>query len=113
MPVSDLTETVSQWIVEAQRIIVFTGAGVSTESGIPDFRSPGGLWDRYDPEEFYFQKFVTSEKSRKAYWRMHSELYGLMKGVKPNKVVRHTSSFDNLEHKIYLWTTPLKKIDNQ
>jgi len=36
-----------------------------------------------------------------------------MKGVKPDKVVRLTSSFDNLEHKIYLWTTPLKKIDNQ
>ncbi len=36
-----------------------------------------------------------------------------MKGVKPDKVVRLASSFDNLEHKIYLWTTPLKKIDNQ
>jgi len=93
----DSIEIVSQWIVEAQRIIVFTGAGVSTESGIPDFRSPGGLWDRYDPEEFYFQRFVSSEKSRKMYWKMHSELYGLLTSVKPNAAHQACVELDRFE----------------
>ena len=43
MQESDPIGTISQWIAQAKRIIVFTGAGVSTESGIPDFRSAGGL----------------------------------------------------------------------
>jgi len=51
-------------IREAEKILVFTGAGLSTESGIPDFRSPGGVWDKYDPSDFYFQKFVSDEKAR-------------------------------------------------
>jgi NAD-dependent deacetylase len=46
-------------IRESENILVFTGAGLSTESGIPDFRSPGGIWDRYDPSDFYFQKIVS------------------------------------------------------
>ena len=49
----------------AKRVVVFAGAGLSTESGIPDFRSPGGVWDRYNPEDFYFQNFIASEASRK------------------------------------------------
>ncbi|MDP3016554.1 MAG: Sir2 family NAD-dependent protein deacetylase, partial [Deltaproteobacteria bacterium] len=55
---------VAEWIIYAKRTVVFGGAGLSTESGIPDFRSPGGVWDRYDPEDFYFQKFLASEASR-------------------------------------------------
>jgi len=51
-------------IEEAQKILVFTGAGLSTESGIPDFRSPGGVWDKYDPSDFYFHKILSDEKAR-------------------------------------------------
>ena len=93
----DSIETVSEWISEAKRIIVFTGAGVSTESGIPDFRSRGGLWDRYDPEEFYFQRFLASEKSRKLYWKMHTELYGLLTRVRPNRAHEACAELDRLE----------------
>ncbi len=39
-------------MIESKNIVVFTGAGVSPESGIPDFRSPGGIWSRYDPADF-------------------------------------------------------------
>ena len=81
---NEAIEKVAQWIAEAKKVVVFTGAGVSTESGIPDFRSPGGLWDRYDPREFYFQVFLTSEEARIKYWQMHSELHRLLKTVKPN-----------------------------
>ncbi len=53
-------------IADARRIVVFTGAGISTESGIPDFRSPGGVWSRMKP--IYFQDFVASEERRREAW---------------------------------------------
>jgi len=51
---------------DARTIVVFTGAGISTESGIPDFRSPGGVWSRMKP--IYFQEFVSSEDKRREAW---------------------------------------------
>jgi len=77
-------EQISQWIISSRRIVIFVGAGLSTESGIPDFRSPGGVWDRYDPEDFYFQNFVSSEASREKYWQMATEMYEPMKKARPN-----------------------------
>ncbi len=70
---------------ESEKILVFAGAGLSTESGIPDFRSPGGIWDRYDPSDFYFQKIVSDEKTREKYWKMSSEFYQMMKDALPNR----------------------------
>jgi NAD-dependent deacetylase len=58
--------TLKQLIDQARRVVVFTGAGVSTESGIPDFRSPGGVWSRMKP--IYFQEFVASEDKRREAW---------------------------------------------
>ncbi len=78
-------ERVAEWVLASKRVVVFTGAGVSTESGIPDFRSPGGLWERYDPNEFLFQKFISNEESRKKYWKMNLDFYSLLKKIKPNK----------------------------
>jgi NAD-dependent deacetylase len=75
---------VAEWILSSKRTVVFAGAGLSTESGIPDFRSPGGVWDKYDPEDFYFQKFLSSETSREKYWRMSTEMYEPMKRAQPN-----------------------------
>ena len=72
-------------ILKAKKILVFTGAGLSTESGIPDFRSPGGLWDKYDPSDFYFQKFISDEKAREKYWQMSTASYGMMKNAIPNR----------------------------
>src|SRR3989304_3353057 len=76
---------VAQWIVNAKRTVVFSGAGLSTESGIPDFRSPGGVWDKYDPQDFYFQRFLASEASREKYWQMATEMYESMKHAEPNQ----------------------------
>ena len=53
--------------------MVFTGAGISTESGIPDFRGPDGLWKRVDPKLFTLQRYVSDPESRKTSWRMRLE----------------------------------------
>jgi NAD-dependent deacetylase len=76
-------EQLAQLIVKSRRVIVFTGAGISTESGIPDFRSPGGIWSKYDPEDFTIQKFLSSSTGRKTIWRMSLE-GGLLTEAKPN-----------------------------
>jgi NAD-dependent deacetylase len=75
---------IAQWINTSKRVVVFSGAGLSTESGIPDFRSPGGVWDKYDPEDFYFQNFIASETSREKYWQMATEMWEPIKQAQPN-----------------------------
>jgi len=69
-------------IQSAKRAVVFTGAGISTESGVPDFRSPGGIWTRMKP--IYFQEFVASEEKRRESWER--TFSGAMRwtGAKPN-----------------------------
>ena len=73
----------AQLIRESKKTIVFTGAGVSTESGIPDFRSPGGIWSKYDPEDFTIQRFLSSLDARKTLWKMSAEGELLME-AEPN-----------------------------
>jgi len=65
-----LTERVAELILKAKRVVVFTGAGVSTESGIPDFRGPDGLWEKFDPDDFTYEKFIRSPDARRKQWRM-------------------------------------------
>jgi NAD-dependent deacetylase len=67
---------------EASRIVVFTGAGISTESGIPDFRSPGGIWSKVTP--IYFEEFVASEEKRLEDWRRRFKMAREFAEVKPN-----------------------------
>lgn len=69
-------------IQQSSRIVGFTGAGISTESGIPDYRSQGGLWDRYQP--VYFQDFLQSETSRREYWQRHADIWPTIRDAKPN-----------------------------
>jgi len=78
-----LIRQLADLIIESKRIVVFTGAGVSTESGIPDFRSPDGIWTKYDPEDFTYQKFVSGKEARKKMYFMLEES-GLLTGSKPN-----------------------------
>jgi NAD-dependent deacetylase len=69
-------------IAEARRAVVFTGAGISTESGIPDFRSPGGVWSRMKP--IMFEEFLAREAKRREAWtRAFSGVAGWV-GARPN-----------------------------
>ena len=69
-------------VEECRRGVVFTGAGISTESGIPDFRSPGGIWTKYQPIDFH--DFIASEEMRRESWRRKFATDAVMKAAEPN-----------------------------
>ncbi len=69
-PDTSLINKAAELIANSKRLVVFTGAGISTESGIPDFRSPGGLWSKYDQDDFTIQKFLRDPETRKKIWHI-------------------------------------------
>ena len=81
----DKIDAVCDIILQSKRVVVFTGAGISTESGISDFRSPGGIWDRFDPSELNYQSFLASEAGREKYWEFSKSLWPTMADAKPNR----------------------------
>ena len=89
---NSLTHRIARYLSESLRAVAFTGAGISTESGIPDFRSPGGIWSRYQP--VLFQDFLASEKARREYWLMKKEGYRELRGAKPNAGHRALASLE-------------------
>jgi len=80
--VSDQIEKVARLIQEAAIVIALTGAGISTESGIPDFRSPGGLWTRYDPMTYATYESFVNDPTK--FWEMAAELNPLLETAEPN-----------------------------
>jgi NAD-dependent deacetylase len=68
-----LADRVAGLIVSARKVVIFTGAGISTESGIADFRSPGGIWDRFDPDDFTYERFIADPAARRKHWQMLGE----------------------------------------
>jgi NAD-dependent deacetylase len=73
---------IAERIAAGGKNIVFSGAGISTESGIPDYRSQGGIWDRFRP--VYFNEFMSARKSREEYWRRWADLYDGLCRAAPN-----------------------------
>jgi len=78
----DKISLIARKILGGGRNLVFTGAGISTESGISDYRSKGGIWDKFRP--VYFDEFMNSKASRIEYWQRNSELYPDLMRAGPN-----------------------------
>src|SRR3569623_293526 len=76
-------ERLGDMIAEARTIVPFTGAGISTECGIPDFRSPGGLWTRNRP--IPFEEFVASQEARDESWRRRFAMEPTFAAAKPGR----------------------------
>jgi NAD-dependent deacetylase len=92
----ELVRHAADLLAASRRVVVFTGAGVSTESGIPDFRGPGGLWRRHDPEDFTYQRFVGSVEGRRRYWAVGRELYATVRTAAPNAAHQAIAALDAL-----------------
>ncbi|MBN9014106.1 MAG: NAD-dependent deacetylase, partial [Rhizobiales bacterium] len=76
-------EQLGEMIATASAIVPFTGAGISTESGIPDFRSPGGLWTRNRP--IPFDEFVASQEARDESWRRRFNMEATFAAARPGR----------------------------
>jgi len=83
-------ERLGDMIAEARTIVPFTGAGISTECGIPDFRSPGGIWTRHRPIEF--GEFVASQEARDESWRRRFAMEEIFAAAKPGRGHRALAS---------------------
>ena len=98
-PLSDREQKIhliADWIIGSERLVVFTGAGVSTESGIPDFRSPGGIWTKFDPDDFTIQKYVSDPASRLKQW-IHLIEEGSVINAEPNRAHYAVAELERLE----------------
>ncbi len=90
-----------QLVTECQRAVIFTGAGMSTESGIPDFRSPGGLWTNNMP--IYFDDFVRSADMRREAWKRKFAMEESFAGARPSRghmAISHLVRIGRVSHVI-------------
>ncbi|HBA33815.1 MAG TPA: NAD-dependent deacetylase [Gammaproteobacteria bacterium] len=78
----DDTVALRDLLLASKRAVVFTGAGISTESGIPDFRSPGGIWSRHKPIDF--NDFLSSEEARRRAWKLKFMMDEDLRQAAPN-----------------------------
>jgi NAD-dependent deacetylase len=101
-----MIEPLAEALAGARRILAFTGAGISTGSGIPDFRGPGGVWSRRQP--VYFQEFMASEAKRVEYWDYKAESHARFADAKPNATHR---ALADLEHQGLLGALVTQNID--
>ena len=102
-----MNQDLSQYIDEANNIVIFTGAGISTESGIPDFRGPQGVWKTNTP--IYFQDFIGSEEVRKDSWKRKFSGQDIIKKAKPNIGHLAVAEIINKHESAYLIT---QNVDN-
>jgi NAD-dependent deacetylase len=104
MPADDALEKAAGLLGRAESVVVLTGAGISTESGIPDFRSPGGLWSRYDPAKLTFDRFLASAETRRLYWEIATESYPVLRDAQPNAAHRAVTAIETCGRLLMLIT---------
>ncbi|MBM4330324.1 MAG: NAD-dependent deacylase [Deltaproteobacteria bacterium] len=103
----DLIKKTAQAIRHAKKVVALTGAGISVESGIPDFRGPAGIWEKFDPMEYAtIEAFSANPKK---VWAMLKEMGSLLEKSKPNPA--HIS-LAKLEEMGYLHSVVTQNIDN-
>jgi NAD-dependent SIR2 family protein deacetylase len=83
----------SNFLNSSRRLVVLTGAGCSTESGIPDYRSPGGVWARHKP--IYFSAFVRSAEVRRFYWARSYRGWPRFDNARPNDAHRALAELES------------------
>src|SRR3989442_15478248 len=88
----DVVKQASELLRGARRAVALTGAGLSTESGIPDFRSPGGVWERFRPIEY--QELLRSHEARKEHWRYKRATVPTMLAAEPNAAHRALAALE-------------------
>jgi NAD-dependent deacetylase len=76
-------QEIALWLSQSRRAVAFTGAGISTESGVPDFRSPGGIWANSQP--VFYQDFLASAEARFEYWRQKAASHVDFVRCRPNR----------------------------
>ena len=88
----EVAQKIANWLAEAEKSVIFTGAGISTESGIPDFRSPGGIWSKH--RTVYYDEFLVSADARREYWRQKSLGHRDFSDAQPNAGHRVTAEWE-------------------
>ncbi|MFQ5693762.1 MAG: NAD-dependent deacetylase [Nitrospinota bacterium] len=83
-PAADLIQRAAEWMAGSRFAVSLTGAGLGTESGIPDFRSPGGIWSRLDRNDFTYRRYVNDAEARVRYWRLSLPLYARTREAVPH-----------------------------
>ncbi len=82
MMAGDELELIARWLTHCRSVVAFTGAGISTESGIPDFRSPQGVWATN--RQIYFDEYLASAEARYEYWRQKAQAHREFAASRPN-----------------------------
>jgi NAD-dependent SIR2 family protein deacetylase len=88
-----VTDALTRFLRDSKRLVVLTGAGCSTESGIPDYRSPGGAWTRHKP--IYFSAFVRSAEVRRFYWARSYRGWPRFDAARPNDAHRALAQLES------------------
>jgi NAD-dependent deacetylase len=92
----DLIQKTAQAVSRSKKVVAFTGAGISVESGIPDFRSAGGLWERFDPAEY--ATIEAFHANPKKVWTMLKEMGNLLESSRPNPAHAALAQLEKMGH---------------
>jgi len=93
---------------DAKKVTVLTGAGISVESGIPDFRSANGLWSKYDP--FEYAHIDSFRKDPYKVWKMLLEMHSILQGKKPNRAHLALKELEDLGKEVVIITQNIDKL---